>query len=48
MDGAARARQGVSLGLSILLILAVGPGAVTSMAYQSTAPGYPGPCAGHG
>lgn len=42
MDGVARAKQGLSLGLSILLIVTLGPGDVTSMAYQSTAPSYPG------
>ena len=42
MDGVARAKQGISLGLSILLIVTAGPGAVSSMAYQSTAPSYPG------
>ena len=42
MDGVARAKQGISLGLSILLILTVGPGDLTSMAYQSAAPTYPG------
>jgi hypothetical protein len=42
MDCIARAKQGTSLGLSILLILTMGPGDVTSMAYQSTTSSYPG------
>ena len=42
MDCVTRAKQGISLGLSILLILTVGPGDVSSMAYQSTASSYPG------
>ena len=42
MDCLTRARQGTSLGLSILLILTIGPGDVTSMAYQSTTSSYPG------
>src|SRR5271167_287181 len=42
MDCITRAKQGTSLGLSILLILTIGPGDVTSMAYQSTTPSYPG------
>jgi Protein of unknown function (DUF3300) len=42
MDCIAKARQGTSLGLSILLILTIGPGNVTSMAYQSTTSSYPG------
>ncbi|MGA3318100.1 MAG: DUF3300 domain-containing protein [Candidatus Korobacteraceae bacterium] len=45
-----RATGGLSLGLSILLVFTIGPGAATSMAYQgaepspagSTAPNYPG------
>src|SRR5277367_5306525 len=41
MDCLTRARQGTSLGLSILLILTIGPGDVTSMAYQSTTSSYP-------
>src|SRR5271154_1223926 len=42
MDCITRAKQGTSLGLSILLILTIGPGNVTSMAYQSTTSSYPG------
>src|SRR5271168_4789205 len=42
MDCITRAKQGTSLGLSILLILTIGPGNVTSMAYQSTTPSYTG------
>src|SRR5271167_1333359 len=42
MDCITKARQGTSLGLSILLILTIGPGNVTSMAYQSTTSSYPG------
>src|SRR5271167_3499716 len=42
MDCITKARQGTSLGLSILLILTIGPGNVTSMAYQSAASTYPG------
>ena len=42
MDCITRAKQGTSLGLSILLILTIGPGDVTSMAYQSTTPSYTG------
>jgi hypothetical protein len=37
MGGVARVEQSLSLGLSILLAFSIGPGAVTSMAYQSTA-----------
>src|SRR5271163_708309 len=36
MDGAARVKQILSIGLSILLVFTIGPGATTSMAYQST------------
>jgi hypothetical protein len=50
MSGAARIKQSTSIGLSILLVFTIGPGAATSMAYQSTespqagatAPSYPG------
>jgi Protein of unknown function (DUF3300) len=50
MGGVARAKQSLSLGLSILLVFTIGPGAATSMAYQTTetppagnaASGYPG------
>src|SRR5277367_402971 len=42
MDCITRAKQGTSLGLSILLILTIGPGNVTSMAYQSATPSYTG------
>ena len=50
MGGPTRINQSISFGLSILLIFTVGPGAATSMAYQSTAtppagstaPSYPG------
>jgi hypothetical protein len=38
MDGAARVKQSISLGLSILLVFTIGPGAATSWAYQSTTP----------
>src|SRR5580658_2745924 len=38
MDGAARVKQRISLGLSILLVFTIGPGAATSWAYQSTTP----------
>ena len=37
MDGVARVKQSLSLGLSILLVFTIGPGAATSMAYQSAA-----------
>lgn len=37
MDGVARAKRSLSLGLSILLVFTVGPGAAPSMAYQSAA-----------
>src|SRR5271156_402833 len=37
MGGAARAKQSLSFGLSILLVFTLGPGAATSLAYQSTA-----------
>jgi hypothetical protein len=36
MGGVARVKQSISLGLSILLVFTIGPGAITSMAYQST------------
>src|SRR5271154_5944620 len=36
MDGTARVKQILSIGLSILLVFTIGPGATTSMAYQST------------
>src|SRR5277367_3944685 len=36
MGGVARIKQSTSLGLSILLVFTIGPGAATSMAYQST------------
>jgi hypothetical protein len=36
MGGIARAKQSLSLGLSILLVFTIGPGAATGMAYQST------------
>ena len=36
MSGAAQIKQSTSLGLSILLVFTIGPGAATSMAYQST------------
>ena len=36
MGGAALAKRSLSLGLSILLVFTIGPGAATSMAYQST------------
>src|SRR5664279_985317 len=38
MRGIARAKRSLSLGLSILLVFAIGPGAATSMAYQSAEP----------
>ncbi len=48
MDCLALGKQGISLGLSIVLVFAAGPGVGTSLAYQSTEPGttstssYPG------
>src|SRR5271170_2825132 len=47
MGGVARLRQTLSLGLSILLVFAIGPAAPTGMAYQTapaagTAASYPG------
>jgi hypothetical protein len=36
MGGVVRVRQGLSLGLSIVLVFSVGPGAATGMAYQSS------------
>ncbi|HSY66488.1 MAG TPA: DUF3300 domain-containing protein [Terriglobales bacterium] len=50
MGGIARVKQGVSLGLSVLLVFGIGPGATSGMAYQSSgttatatsASGYPG------
>src|SRR5271167_2359063 len=38
MGGVARAKRSLSLGLSILLVFTIGPGAATSMAYQSAEP----------
>ena len=38
MDGAARVKQCISLGLSILLVFTLGPGVGSGMAYQTTAP----------
>src|SRR5271167_1123264 len=46
----ARTKRSLSLGLSMLLVFTIGPGAATSVAYQSaepspaggTAPSYPG------
>ena len=37
MGGAARVKQSLSLGLSILLIFTIGPAAPTAMAYQTAA-----------
>src|SRR5271155_2226857 len=37
MGGLIRIKQSISLGLSILLVFTIGPGAATSWAYQSTA-----------
>jgi hypothetical protein len=50
MRGAARVKQSLSLGLSVLLVFTIGPGAASGMAYQSsgtapaasTASEYPG------
>ena len=42
MDCITRAKQSLSLGLSILLIFTLGPGRRTGMAYQSTTSSYPG------
>ena len=42
MDAVARVKQGISVGLSILLIATIGPGDLTSMAYQTTGSSYPG------
>ena len=36
MGGKARAKQSLSLGLSMLLVFTIGPGAVTGMADQGT------------
>jgi len=36
MGGLTRIKQGISLGLSTLLVFTIGPGAATSWAYQST------------
>ena len=36
MGGVVRLRQSLSLGLSIVLVFSVGPGAATGMAYQSS------------
>jgi hypothetical protein len=42
MGGAARASQCLSLGLSVLLIFTIGPGAANGVADQGTASSYPG------
>jgi hypothetical protein len=42
MGGVTRAQQSIALGLGILLVFTAGPGAATSMAYQSTGTPPPG------
>ena len=43
MGGAARAKQSLALGLSVVLVFTLGPGAGTGMAYQTTPPATPPP-----
>ena len=43
MDCIARAKQSLALGLSVVLVFTLGPGAGTGMAYQTTPPATPPP-----